>query len=333
MATIKDVAKVAGVAPSTVSNTLNGRGYVSAETRDKVLEAVELLDYQPNPLARGLKSGRTNVIALIVPTISTPMFSEMIEGVEEVTAAADRNLILCRSGRDPKRELAYLNLLKGGQADGIIFAAPHVEDPCFDEITKSAIPTVIVGGQSPDASIPTVTIDNRKGAREALLHLLELDHRKIAFINGPTSVFDSRERYEAVKEVWDELQLPEEDLIYVETDFTRARGYDAASEIMNTSYPPTAIFAACDSVAIGAVQAIKDMGLIVPDDVTVVGFDDIKYAQYVDPPLTTVRQPAHELGQEATRMLLSLIKGKRLRRKHVVFEVQLQVRQSSARRG
>lgn len=331
MVTVKEVAKRAGVAPCTVSNTLNGTGYVSKATRERVMAAVRELGYQPSAIARGLKLGRTNTIALIIPTISTPMFSEMIEGIEEVTAAAGYNLILCRSGRDPKRELTYLNLFRDGRVDGIILAAPKVEDPCFAEIANSTLPVVLVGGRSPNEDVPSVVVDNRKGARDAISHLLTLGHKRIGFINGPLTVFDSRERFEAVREALTEAGMAFEERFYREGDFTRASGYAATKDIMSQDARPTALFVGSDAMAIGAMQALKDMKLRIPDDVALVGFDDIKYAQYLEPPLTTVRQPAYQVGSRATRLLLNLIGKKRLRCKHLVLDVNLIVRGSSNR--
>jgi DNA-binding LacI/PurR family transcriptional regulator len=332
MPTIKDVARLAGVAPCTVSNTLNGTGYVAKTTREKVLAAVRELGYQPSAIARGLKLGRTNMIALIIPTISTPMFSEMIEGIEEVATATNYNLILCRSARDPKRELTYLNLFRDGRVDGIILAAPRVDDPCFGELASSKVPVVLVGGKAPGEDVPSVVVDNRRGASEAIRYLLELGHRRIGFINGPLTVFDSRERFEAVKDALGKAGVLFDERLYIEGDFTRSSGYAAAREIMSRAARPTALFVGGDTMAMGAMQALKDMGFRIPDDVAVVGFDDIKYAQYFEPPLTTVRQPAYHVGSRATKMLLSLIQGKSLRRKHLVMDVKLVIRDSSERR-
>lgn len=332
MPTIRDVARLAGVAPCTVSNTLNGTGYVAKTTRERVLAAVRELGYQPSAIARGLKLGRTNMIALIIPTISTPMFSEMIEGIEEVATATNYNLILCRSARDPKRELTYLNLFRDGRVDGIILAAPKVDDPCFAEVSATALPVVVVGGESPGQDVPSVVVDNRKGASEAISYLLQLGHQRIGFINGPLTVFDSRERFEAVKDALKEAGVPFDQHLYVEGDFTRSSGYAAAKEIMSGPLRPTALFVGGDTMAMGAMQALKDMGFGIPDDVAVVGFDDIKYAQYFEPPLTTVRQPAYQVGSRATKMLLRLIEGKPLRRKHLVIDVRLVIRGSSERR-
>ncbi|NLG84543.1 MAG: LacI family transcriptional regulator, partial [Firmicutes bacterium] len=319
MPTIKDVARLAGVAPCTVSNTLNGTGYVAKATRERVLAAVRELGYQPSAIARGLKLGRTNMIALIIPTISTSMFSEMIEGIEEVATATNYHLIVCRSARDPNRELTYLNLFRDGRVDGIILAAPRVDDPCFAEIATAKVPVVLVGGKAPGEDVPSVVVDNRKGASEAIRYLLELGHRRIGFINGPLTVFDSRERFEAVKDTLGKAGVPFDEHLYIEGDFTQSSGYAAAREIMSRGARPTALFVGCDTMAIGAMQALKDMGFRIPEDVAVVGFDDIKYAQYFEPPLTTVRQPAYQGGSRATKMLLNLIEGKSLPRKHLVM--------------
>ncbi|SMB97364.1 transcriptional regulator, LacI family [Thermanaeromonas toyohensis ToBE] len=331
MVTIKDVAKAAGVAPSTVSHVLNKSAPVSPQTREKVLAAVKALGYQPSAVAQSLKLGFSKTIALIVPTISTPMYSEMIEGIEEEATNHGYNLILCRSGRDPIRELMYLKILRTNRVDGIILAAPQVNDPCLKELEKSSLPAVIIGGYPPNNGIPSIKVDNKGGTWASIEYLLSLGHRKIAFINGYSTVPDSKERLEAIKECLAHYHIPWREDYYREGDFTRHSGAALAQELMASEEPPTAIFIASDTMAIGAMQAIKNMGWSIPEDVSLIGFDDIKFCQYLDPPLTTVRQPAYEMGKAAMKALLALFSGERSEALSRIFEAKLIIRGSCAK--
>jgi LacI family transcriptional regulator len=305
MATIKDVARHAGVSYTTVSHVLNKTRPVSSDARDRVLRAVELLAYVPSGLARSLKNKATGSIGLIIPNNTNPYFSEVARGIEDSCYAAGYSVILCNSDDDPAKQRDYLNVLLTKRCDGLIVATLAQTDG--ELLRKMKVPTVLLDRAPDDMAIDLVAVDNLAGGALAAQHLLSLGRRRIACIAGPQELDISIARIAGLRRslTHTDVSLPEQRLAYA--DFTSAGGYAAACKLLSTSPAPDAIFCCNDLMAIGALRAAAERGIDVPRDLSVVGFDDIDLAQFVHPPLTSVAQNTRKLGQLTAQCLLERI--------------------------
>lgn len=329
--TVRDVAAEAGVSPSTVSRVLRGTVSVSAEKRRAVLEAVAKLGFHPNALARALKTRRTHVIALIIPDITNPYYAEIARGVEDCTWSKGYVTIVANTANDPSREDAYLRVLQENRVDGVVIAVAGSGGPHLKAF-MAGVPVVTVGrelggGLRTDA----VVVDNVAGMRAATEYLLSLGHRDIAFIGGNPAVSSSHARLLGYKQALEAAGIPVRGEWVLPGDFSIASGASAV-ERLRQDRMPTAIVCANDLSAIGAMRALKQRGLRIPSDISVVGFDDIPIATEVEPPLTTVAQPVRQMGEKAVGLLLDRTEGRRKRAKRVVLAAQLVVRESTGER-
>lgn len=306
-ATIFDVAKRAGVSIGTVSRVVNNRDRVHPDTRERVLKAIRELDYQANAFARGLASQQTATLGLVIPQVNDPFFFQIVRGVEEAASAANYSLLIASQSRLPASERRYLHLFRRGHVDAMVLASIEVHAHEVQEIIRQGVPIVLVQLDI-GKNIPTFLADNYGGGRAMAEHLV-LDHhyRRVAYITGTDYTSDSRERLRGLRDVLQEngLDLPAEYI--VRGDYLRDSGYQAMQPILDQPDLPDAVFAANDQMAIDAMMAIRERGLRVPDDIAVVGFDDIPMASYVSPALTTVHQPVYELGWHAGQMALEII--------------------------
>ncbi|AEK63921.1 LacI family DNA-binding transcriptional regulator [Collimonas fungivorans] len=310
MATIKDVARTAGVSYTTVSHVLNQTRPVSADARARVLAAVEAMAYVPSALARSLKSKATGSIGLIIPNNTNPYFSEVARGIEDSCYTAGYSVILCNSDDDPAKQRDYLNVLLTKRCDGLIVATLAQTDG--ELLRKMKVPTVLLDRAPKDMAIDLVAVDNAAGGALAAAHLLSLGRRRIACIGGPQDIAISRERIGGLRQTLlaAGVTLPEPLLAYA--DFTSAGGYLAARSLLARfasvpSQAPDAIFCCNDLMAIGALRAAAEFGIAVPEALAVVGFDDIDLAQFVHPTLTSVAQNTRRLGQLTAECLLQRI--------------------------
>ncbi len=306
-ATIFDVAKRAGVSIGTVSRVINNRDRVHPETRERVLQAIRDLDYHANALARGLASQQTATLGLVIPQVNDPFFFQVVRGVEEAASAANYSLLIASQSRLPASERRYLHLFRRGHVDAMVLASIEVHAHEVQEIVEQGIPVVLVQLDI-GRNIPTFLADNYGGGRAMAEHLVvEHQYRRVAYITGTDHTPDNRERLRALRDVLHEngLDLPGE--YVVEGDYLRDSGYRAMQRLLELPTLPDAVFAANDQMAIDAMMAIREHGLSVPDDIAVVGFDDLPLASYVSPPLTTVHQPVYELGWHAGQMALEII--------------------------
>src|SRR5512142_3185933 len=303
-ATIQDVADRAHVSISTVSRVVNDIGYpVGPETRQRVLEAVESLGFRPNPIARSLVGKPTQTIGLIVPDISNPYYPLLSRGVEDIASQHGYTVIFCNTDRDAAKVRRYMEVLHEKQTDGYIFAGGGLEEggePLLSEKDHGRV--VLVGRHR--WPFPSVQVDNVAAACEATSHLIRLGHRRIAFISGPRNLTSARDRLAGYRRALREADLEADEPLVVEGDFQSEGGYEGAASLLRRGDGPTAIFAANDRMAIAAMAAAFDLGLRVPYDLAVVGFDDTPSAQYVRPALTTVALPSYEIGSSAARLLL-----------------------------
>jgi LacI family transcriptional regulator len=328
--TIKDVARLADVSTATVSHVINDTRYVSDELRARVLAAMETLDYRPNVLAQGLRGGETHTIGLVVPDNANPFFAEVSRAVEDVGFARGYSVILCNTGDNLERERAYIDVLVAKQVDGIIFIAAGDHHEHLDELTRRNVPLVLADRDVDQTDADVVLVNNERGGYEATKHLLDLGHRRIGCIAGPSEATPSADRVEGYVRALREADVPVEDSAIETGDFRYQGGEAAAERLLGGSERPTAIFACNDLMAIGALRAIRGAGLSVPDDISVVGYDDIPLASAMSPALTTVAQPVDQLGALSTELLLSRIEdGSVGTAQRITLETALVVRGSS----
>lgn len=340
-ATIYDVAKRAGVSTATVSKVLSNTPYVSEATRAKVLQAVAELGYVPSLAARGLTKARTYLLALVIPYTSDYLYSdphllELIRGIEQETKAREYQLLLSTADRKIAGARAvesaaepYHRAVRSQYADGVIVVASSAFGGETPPPLAQQLPTVGIGYHALGGR-HTVHSDDRSGAAAATRHLLALGHRRIGVINAVPQITALVRRLEGHRLALAEAGVPWDPALMVWGDFSDDSGYRAVETLLALPDRPSALFAFNDRMAMGAIKRLRDAGLRVPEDVAVVGFDDIPAAALFDPPLTTVRQPAQEMGATAARLLFDLIEGRPVDVEEVVLPTELVVRRSSS---
>lgn len=330
--TIHDVAKRAGVAPITVSRVINNTGYISTKTRKSVKAAIAELGYVPNVLARSLRSKRTNTLALVLTDITNPFFTIIARGVEDVASEAGFNVIFCNTDESEEKEQKYIQLLLQKQVDGILMVPAKSTSKSVDYILEQGTAAVILDRRVPNANIDVVRCDSEGGAYQLVKLLLGLGHRRIAVLNGSMDVSTSEDRLAGYRRAMEEADAENDELYYYGT-FTQNSGYELAQKAMAQTPRPTALFAANNLIAIGALWALRDMGLKVPDDIAVVSFDDLPQNLVAYPFLTVATQPAYEMSKKATELLISRLNGQAPDDKYqeVILPVELITRSSSGK--
>jgi LacI family transcriptional regulator len=326
MATIRDVAKLAGVSVATVSRVLNQNGYVNEETEKRVRRAIKELNYKPNEVARTLFKKTSKTIGLIVPDISNPFFPELVRAVEDVTNIYDYTVILCNSDEKSEKEKEYIEVLKQKYVDGIILTTNQLE---IAEVSELDVPVVVLDRPF-NHSFPSVIADNYGGARMATRHLYEIGCRKIAHIQGPPHVVNAVERFNGYRDEMKELGLWDENLIIL-GNYQLKQAKEAVLQALK-EHEIDGIFAGNDVMAVGALKAVQQLGLRVPEDVAIIGYDGIPLTEMTTPELSTISQPIYEMGVIAARLLMKRIEGKPLEKIHHVLSVQL-IQRESTRKG
>lgn len=331
MATIQDVARSAGVSTATVSRVLSAPEVVAEATRARVLEAVNVLGYAPNVAAKMLRTLRTEKILVTVPDISNPFFSQVIRGVEEAASAAGYSVLLGDTRDEEAREEQFAAMLRRKEADGLIFLGHRLPDTLAEMVAAGGPRTPIVNGceYSPDLGVSSAHIDNERAAAEAIDHLYGLGHSRVGVITGPLVSPLSRDRLAGVQNAAVRRGLMGE-LAVATGDFSLEAGARQAAALLERTPAPTAIFCFSDEMAMGALQAIRGRGLRCPQDISLVGFDDIRFAGFLDPPLTTMSQPMDRIGHEVVRLLLDILTGEVEATRHVTLPHRLVVRASTA---
>jgi DNA-binding LacI/PurR family transcriptional regulator len=335
--TSEDVAKYAGVSRTTVSLVLNSvqNIKISAATRQKVFDAASELGYVPNAMAQALVSRRTQAIGLVFTRqphhiASDPFLPQVLDGILEVVRA--NNLRLLIDIIEPEhQEQAYHELVLAKRIDGIVFSGPRVDDVALVNLEKEGFPTVLMG-QLPGSDFHSVDVDNRLAAHQAVDYLISLGHRQIACItNAPASYSASSDRLIGYCEALEQAGIPYNEALVRYGDFEPESGHIQMSSLLSAGVPFTAGFVASDAVLIGANAALREHGLRIPDDISLVGFDDIAWSKYVDPSLTTIRLPAQALGYQACTMLMQILNGQSVPERNLVLPTELIIRNSCRR--
>jgi len=325
---MKDVARQAGVSTATVSRVLNDQPNVKLEVRAKVLEAIEALKYRPSRVARRLRTNSTHVIGLIISDIQNLFFTSVTRGIEDVASRNGYSLILCNTDEDLDRERVYLEVMHDENVAGIILASASEtgHDP---ELYNSHIPIVALDRLIKDVPLDTVLVDNVDGAKTAVTHLLSIGHRRIGLITGPQHLTTGRERQEGYEQALKEFGLAIDPALIRRADFRQvAESRQQALELLMLPQRPTALFTANTMNTLGALTAIQECGLRIPDDIAIAAFDDIPWATLLNPPLTAVPQPTYALGKTAAEMLLERIADPNRPPTEIRLGLELVVRES-----
>jgi LacI family transcriptional regulator len=309
MPTIRDVAKRAGVAPITVSRVINNSGYISAETRKRVEAAIAELQYVPNSLARSLRSNQTHTLALVLTDITNPFWTTVTRGVEDAAHQAGYNVIVCNTDENEAKQAEYLPVLLQKQVDGFLLVPARSAAEPVNLIQKQGVPVVVLDRRVPGVEVDIVRGASERGMYQLVRYLLDLGHRRIAILSGPEQVSVSKERVAGYQRALHEAGIDQvADSVYY-GPFTQANGYEKTQQILCAPPQPTALVAGNNFIAIGALQALREAGLRVPEDMSVASFDDLPSELVIEPFLTAVVQPAYQMGQRATELLLARITG------------------------
>jgi LacI family transcriptional regulator, galactose operon repressor len=330
-ATIREIARAAGVSIATVSRVVNGRPDVSPQTREAVLRVVREHGFSTNRNARALSGGRTGLVGVTLPILEAAYFAVIVSGTAEALYEHDMRIVLCPTLHQHEREVTLLDRLMHGTTDGAVLMLPEESNAELRALQETGYPFVVVDPRVQlDQGIPSVSAANASGARAATEHLLSLGHRRIGAILGPPDWMASTERLNGYRSALAAAGvLPAAELV-VESDFSIESGEEAAAALLDLPERPTAIFGFNDNVAIGALRAAAAHGLTVPDDLSVVGFDDSEESGLVTPALTTVRQPLAEMGRMAVSLLLRLLDHQRVEAMSIELATRLVVRDSTA---
>jgi len=326
--TIFDVANEAGVSYSTVSRVINNKAHVAADKRDRVLRAIAELGYVANIQARTLAGGRSHIVGLLVHALNTSYMGEIVKGIDNELDKVHYDLMLYTTHRRKTKESAYVAKLTRNLADGLLLVLPRNEEAYLSALRQRRFPHVLVDYQGINQNVPSVGTTNEKGSYEATSYLIELGHRRIGFITGAMDLGCAQERLVGYKNALAKHGLPASPELIREGDFLQPQGYNCAKTLLSLPEPPTAIFASNDISAFGVMEAVRDQGLQIPKDISIIGFDDIPQTEHVHPPLTTVRQPLEQMGSIAARLLLDYIKNPDSPVQRVELPTELIIRQS-----
>jgi LacI family transcriptional regulator len=328
VATIKDVAREASVSVATVSRVFNDSGPVSDETRERIREVAERLHYFPHGGARSLITSKTSTLGVLLPDLYGEFFSEVIRGMDQAAQRSGYHLLVS-SSHDDKAEIEAAMRAMRGRVDGLVAMSPHLDATSLVANVPSTLPVVLLNCAVNGDSYDALTIENRRGAQAMVRHLLGLGHRHIAMVTGAAGNYDAEERQRGYRKAMRDAGVAVPNEWQVAGDFTERAGFRAVGALLALRPRPTALFAANDSMAIGALSGLREAGLRVPDDIAVTGFDDIPMARYMSPPLTSVRVDIAELGARAVRTVLHAVSEKNAHtRRHQHLGTTLVIRQS-----
>ncbi|KQL45517.1 catabolite control protein A [Brevibacillus choshinensis] len=328
--TIYDVAREAGVSMATVSRVVNGNPNVKPLTRKKVLAAIERLGYRPNAVARGLASKKTTTVGVIIPDISSLFFSELARGIEDIATMYKYNIILCNSDQRMEKELQLINTLLEKQVDGLLFMGAEIKEDHLQALTSTTVPTVLAATRDADNALPSVSIDHFQAGYDATQALIDRGHKRIAMITGPLNdPLSGLMRFEGYKKALIDAGIGLQEELVASGNFFYESGLMQTKEFLKLAEPPTAVFAANDEMAIGAIHAIQDSGLNVPGDIEVIGHDNIRLVEMVRPRLTSVVQPMYDIGAVAMRLLTKYMNNENVEEHVVLLPHRIEYREST----
>lgn len=329
MPTIKDVAQLANVSPTTVSYVINGTRYVSPATEARIRAAIQELNYQPDFVARSLRAKRTMTVGLIVSDITNPFYADIVRGAQDELSSSHYTLILFNTDEAADRERETITILRQKKVDGLIAVATGENADAFYESYEAGLPIVLVDRTLPDNRLCTVLVDDERGAYQATRHLLDLGHRRIGVILGKRRISTTDHRGAGYTAALEEAGLEIDPELVVYGHSTLEGGIAAARQLLDLTTPPTAIFATNILMTVGLLMTLKERRLQCPQDIAVVGFDDIAWLAAFQPGLTTVAQPSYELGKQAAQLLLPMMTGKQTREPcTIVLPARLVIRES-----
>lgn len=301
---LKDVATAAGVSVTTVSRLLNGSLELPAETRQRIESAIRALNYQPNPHARRLSMGRSDTVGLVVPDIANPFFATLVAAVEQEADKQNLALSLYATLNRPGREMAYLRMLARNHVDGLVFVTNHPDNGELADLINETGKVVVVDEDVPGANVPKLFCDNEHGGLLAGRHLAEQGHSRVLYIGGPRDMISTQRRFSGLEKAMMEATGGQAQLMRFEGEYTVEFGRVAARRFIEEGCPATAIFASSDEIAIGLIEILRQQGISIPGDMSVIGFDDVGPLHLFNPPLTAIRQPVRAMGRRALALLL-----------------------------
>ncbi|MEI7844448.1 MAG: LacI family DNA-binding transcriptional regulator [Chloroflexota bacterium] len=328
MPTISEVAQKAGVSPTTVSHVINKTRFVSDEKRERVEQVITEMNYRPNALAQSLRNGTTRSLGLILPDSANPFFAEVARSIENAAFGVGYSVILCNTENDLQKATLYLDVLSKKQVDGVIFVMTGEGSNSLKNLVEMQIPTVIMDRDLLGSELDFVLADSHQGGFMATQHLISLGHKRIGCIAGPAIINQSSRRFAGYKQALQDAGLRIEPALIMNGNFHPDSGWELGREMLSLPNAPTAIFACNDLMAIGVLRAATELGLRIPDDLALVGYDDIELSSYTNPPLTTIKQPTAEMGLTALKFLLGRITEPQSVRQNAVLPVSLVVRGS-----
>ena len=309
MATIHDVAQDAGVSPTTVSRYLNNRIELPPTTAARIDAAISKLDYRPNLLAKRLSTGKTEAVGLVAPEIREPFFAELASAFEDEADRHGYTVFMSSTRSDRKREIASLERLADRHVDGLLMMTNTPDDGTLAAMIGKRRNVVIIDEDIPGITVPRIFVDNTEGAYQATRHLVEAGHRRIAYLGGPIGLLTVTERREGFMMAMNEAGVPVRPEYVAMGSFAPELARAATQTFLDLPLPPTAIFASSDYLAIGALMGLRDRNVSVPDEVSLIGFDDVAFGALLTPPLTAIRQPVEQLGRLGFQTLLALLNG------------------------
>lgn len=331
---IRDFAKLAGVSKTTVSMALNDDQRIPQKTKEKVLKAAKKFNYQPSMVARSLKSKKTKAIGLMLPSITNPFFPQILKGVEDIALKNEYSVVFCNFDEKIEKESLYFQMFENRWVDGIIFSGvtgDTQEINYIKEIQEKGIPIVFIDRGLEGRFNDVIMIDNDEATYKGTRYLLDLGHRRIGFINGPAGIRIFDKRLQGYKKALQENGIELDKSLIVEDEQSSKTAESAVKQFLTQKRPPTAIFTTSDLVAIAVLRTVQKSSLKVPQDISVMGFDDIPLASLVNPSLTTIAQPIQEMGREALKLLVDGIERKDSPKRKIVLDTKLVVRESTAK--
>lgn len=330
MATMKQVAEKARVSTTTVSHVINNTRVVSEDARERVLSVIQELRYIPSAVARSLKNDRTHTLGMMIPNNSNPYFAEVIQGIEDASFKLGYNIILCNSYDDPKKQAAYIRVLMEKRIDGLILVSSGSDEELTQLLADEGIPKVLVDREVSGVVADFIEADHEQGGYEATRYLTGIGHKRIACVAGPETLLPSGDRVAGYRRALSEAGLPFRPEYLVHSDFTSQGGFNAFQQLLALPERPSAIFASNDLMAIGGICAANQAGVRIPQQLSVIGYDDIALASFSTPPLTTIAQPKHDIGNATAQVLVDRINHPDAPLRREMLTSHLVVRQSTA---